>query len=189
MSFDELYPIVKTQAYFAVLRYEEPDRRKDKIQELVCQSFEKYQRDLAAGRPIKKQDYKCFVTQRAKQVDCRSIVKGGGGGTSTMDPLGFYRRRPDSPTQVVEFDEWMSVRADSKEKIEANLSFGIDYSDWLKTLNSLQRKVLAYLIEGYKCSKIAEMLKSSAAKIKQIILELRKAFVHYFHISALQLEN
>ena len=28
MSWEELYPIVKVQANFAVLRYEEPDRRK-----------------------------------------------------------------------------------------------------------------------------------------------------------------
>jgi len=25
MSFDDLYPIIKEQAYYAVLRYEEPD--------------------------------------------------------------------------------------------------------------------------------------------------------------------
>lgn len=37
MSFEELYPVVKEQAYYAVLRYEEPERRKDKIQELIFQ--------------------------------------------------------------------------------------------------------------------------------------------------------
>ena len=33
---------------------------KDKIQELVCQSYEKFTRDVARGKEIKKQDYKCF---------------------------------------------------------------------------------------------------------------------------------
>ena len=89
MSWEELYPVVKTQAYFAVLRYEEPERRKDKIQELVCQSYEKYQNDVRLGREIKKQTFKCFVTQRAKQVDQRSICKKGYGGTSTLDALSF----------------------------------------------------------------------------------------------------
>ena len=36
MSFDELYPIIKEQAMFSVFRYEEPERRKDKISELNC---------------------------------------------------------------------------------------------------------------------------------------------------------
>ena len=79
MSWDELYPVVKTQAYFAVLRYEEPERRKDKIQELVCQSYEKYQNDVLKGKEIKKQDYKYFVTSRAKQVDVPSICKKSFG--------------------------------------------------------------------------------------------------------------
>ena len=54
MTWDELFPIVKVQANFAVFRYEVPDRHKDKIQELVCQAFEKYQRDVAAGVELKK---------------------------------------------------------------------------------------------------------------------------------------
>ena len=77
MPWEELYPIVKEQAHFAILRYEEPERRRDKIQELYCQSFEKYQRDVCAGKEIKKQDYKCFVTQRSKQIDTRSVFKQG----------------------------------------------------------------------------------------------------------------
>ena len=72
MSWEELYPIVSDQAYYAVLRYD--PRRKDKIQELVCQSYEKYLHDVASGKEIKKQNYKCFVTQRAKEVDTRSFL-------------------------------------------------------------------------------------------------------------------
>ena len=53
------------------MRYD--PRRKDKIQELVCQSYEKYVRDKASDKEIKKQEYKCFVTQRVKEVDKRSI--------------------------------------------------------------------------------------------------------------------
>ena len=108
MSWDELYPIVKEQAYYAVMRYD--PRRKDKIQELVCQSYEKFIRDKASEKEIKKQDYKCFVTQRAKEVDTRSICKKGYGGTSTIDPLSFFRRRLDVNTEIVEFDEWMTSK-------------------------------------------------------------------------------
>jgi len=183
MSWEELYPIIKIQAQFAVLRYEEPERRKDKVQELVCQSFEKYHRDVAAGRPIIKQDYKCFVTQRAKQIDCRSVVKGGGGGTSTMDPLGFYRRRPDSPTQVVQFDDWMTGSVRNKEIVDETLAFNIDFKTWIEQLTDLQRNILALLIQGYKASTIVKKTHLTAATVKKVISQLRDLFVKFFHMN------
>ncbi|MFZ1081555.1 MAG: hypothetical protein WAO19_06495 [Candidatus Kryptoniota bacterium] len=59
MTWNELYPVVTEHAKFAVLRYEE--RRQRKIQELLWQSFEKYQSEIPSGRGIKKQSYKCGV--------------------------------------------------------------------------------------------------------------------------------
>jgi hypothetical protein len=182
MTWQELYPIVKEQAYFAILRYEEPNRRKDKIQELICQSYEKYQRDIAAGKEIKKQDYKCFVTQRAKEIDKRSICKRGYGGTSTRDVLSFYRRRPDSHKAVIEFDDWMAVNQRTKENIEANIAFSVDYNSWLEKLSSIHKRILNYLIQGYNASKIAEMIREDTVKVKKIIKELRKLFVEFFEI-------
>ena len=55
MTWEELYPVVNEQAYYAVLRYD--PRRKDKIQELLAQSYEKYIHDIQLGRPIRKQNY------------------------------------------------------------------------------------------------------------------------------------
>jgi len=67
MSWEELFPIVSEQSCSTAIRYD--PRRKDKIQELICQSYVKYQNDVTRGKEIKKQDYKCFVTRRAKQVN------------------------------------------------------------------------------------------------------------------------
>lgn len=182
MTWEELYPIIKTQAKFAVLRYEEPERRKDKIQELICQSFEKYQRDLYAGREIKMQDYKCFVTQRAKEVDTRSFVKGGGGGTSTMDPLGFFRRRPDSPTSVIQFDDWMTGTVSNKQFVDCSMGFSIDYDSWIEKLSPIQRLVLDMLIQGYKASRIAEKIQMTITSVKKVISELKIQFKRYFQL-------
>ena len=126
MSFEELYPVVKEQAHYAVLRYEEPERRKDKIQELVCQSYEKFTRDVAAGKPITKMSYKCFVTQRAKEVDQRSFCKDGYGGNSIRDVLVFYRRRTEG-TEIVAFDDWLAAKPRAKELVEEQISFTIDF--------------------------------------------------------------
>ncbi|MBI2417631.1 MAG: sigma-70 family RNA polymerase sigma factor [Ignavibacteriales bacterium] len=180
MTWEELYPICKEQAYWSVLRYD--PRRSDKIQELICQAFEKYQRDIAASKEIKKQDYKCFVTQRTKQLDQRSVVKGGGAGTSTMDPLGYFRRRNDSTTSVVQFDDWMTGSVRNKQVVDDSLAFNVDFKSWLEKLNESQRRVLDLLIEGYKASKIAELLKISTQQIRARILELKRSFVRFFHI-------
>ncbi len=180
MGWEELYPVIKTQAYFAVLRYEEPERRKDKIQELVCQSYEKYQNDVSKGKEIKKQEYKYFVTSRAKQVDVRSICKQGYGGTSSIDALGYYRRRPDSPTTVVEFDEWMSSNTWKKESVEDQISFQIDFKDWQRTLTNEENIILSHLMQGFKAKQIAEILQLTYQTVRAITLKLKQLFLDYF---------
>jgi len=181
MSWEELYPIVKEQAYYAVFRYDH--RRKDEIQELVCLSFEKYQKDIAAGKEIKKQNYKCFVTQRVKEVDVRSICKKGYGGTSTIDALSFYRRRPDVETEVVEFLEWMTSKPWNKEAVEEQLLFNIDFKNWQRTLTSKENQILSHLLQGYKANKIAEILQLSYHTVKNISSKLKEAFLNYFRLT------
>jgi len=180
LSWEELYPIVAEQAYYAVMRYD--PRRKDKVQELVCQSYEKYSRDISRGKEIKKQEYKCFVTQRAKEVDQRSICKKGYGGTSTTDVLSFYRRRPDQPIEVVEFDDWMTSKPWKKEAVEEQFSFNVDFKDWQQTLSTQEHTILTHLIEGYKASKIAEILQLTYTAVKQIIKNLKEKFLEYFRL-------
>ncbi len=180
MSWEELYPVVREQAYYAVLRYD--PRRKDKIQELVCQSYEKFIRDNAADKEIKKQDYKCFVTQRAKEVDKRSICKKGYGGTSTLDALSFYRRRPDVDTEIVEYDDWVTSKPRGKEAVENQLTFSIDFKDWQRTLTSEEKTILSHLMQGYKASKIAEILQLTYHTVRQIIKQLKERFLDYFRL-------
>ena len=179
MTWEELYPIVKEQSYYAVLRYEEPERRKDKIQELVCQAYELYKSYIERGKPIKKQDFKCFISQRVKEIDKRSICGAKYGGTSTIDVLSFYRRRADSTTQVCKFDDFMTFNPRTRD-VDEIYSFNIDFQDWIAQLNSLQKQILNYLIQGYKTSKIAEMIRSTSSKVKQIINQLQELFVGYF---------
>jgi hypothetical protein len=180
MSFDDLYPIIKEQAMYSVLRYEEPERRKDKISELIAMSWAKYQRDIVAGKEIKKQNHKCFVTQRAKQLDTRSVCVRGYGGTSTIDVLGYYRRRPNSSTQVIQFDNWMTFNPRSKDLVEETFSFQIDFYNFQKTLNEEQNTILSYLIQGYKADKIAEILSLTYQTVRTIINKLKEMFLKFF---------
>lgn len=179
MGWDELYPIVAEQAYYAVMRYD--PRRKDKVQELVCQSYEKYQNDLNKGKEIKKQEFKCFVTQRAKEVDQRSICKKGFGGTSTIDALSFYRRRPDVNTEIVEYDEWMT-RTWNKQAVEEQFSFNVDFKDWQQTLSIQEHTILTHLMEGYPVKQIAESLHLTYTIVKQIIKTIKEKFLEYFRL-------
>lgn len=182
MTWEELYPILKIQAEFAVLRYEEPARRKDKIQELVCQAYELYKSYLAKGKPIDKNQFKQFISKRSREVDKRSLCKKGLGGTSTLDVLSFYRRRPDSETPVVRYDDWMLCTPRSKQLVDDNLAFNVDFNNWLMKLNTSQKCLLDLLIQGYKTSRIAEKLRTSAKVVKDKIIELRNSFVSFFSI-------
>ncbi len=139
-------------------------------------------RDKAAGKEVKRQDYKCFVTQRAKEVDQRSICKKGFGGTSTLDALSFYRRRPDVETEIIEFDEWMTSRPWKKEALEEQYSFNLDFKDWQQTLTSEEKTILSHLMQGYKASKIAEILQLTYHTVKTIISNLKQAFLDYFRL-------
>jgi hypothetical protein len=179
LSWEELYPVVAEQAYYAVMRYD--PRRKDKIQELLCQSYEKYSRDISKGKEIKKQEYKCFITQRAKEVDQRSICKKGYGGTSTIDVLSFYRRRPDVETEIIEYDEWMT-RTWNKKAVEEQFSFNVDFKDWQQTLSTQEHTILTYLIQGYPVKQIAEFLHTTYQAVRTIISKLKQLFLEYFRL-------
>ena len=178
MSWEELYPVVAEQAYWTVLRYD--PRRQDKIQELVCQSYEKYQNDRSRGKEIKKQEYKCFITQRAKEVDQRSICKKGYGGTSTIDALSFYRRRSDVNTEIVEYDDWMTSKPWNKEAVEEQFSFNVDFKDWQNSLTKEEKTILSHLIQGYKAKQIADILQLAYHTVQSIIKKIKEAFLNYF---------
>jgi ATP/maltotriose-dependent transcriptional regulator MalT len=178
MSWEELYPTINEQAYYAVFRYD--PRRKDKIQELVCQSYEKYLNDIAAGKEIKKQNFKCFVTRRAREVDQRSFCKKGSGGTSTIDALSFYRRRPDVETEIVEFDDRMIAKNRKKDAIEDAIAFQIDFQNWKNKLTRTELNILQLLLAGYKELKITELLKLSYSTVKENIKRIQQAYQEYF---------
>ncbi len=178
MTWNEMYPVVTEQAKYAVLRYDE--RRQDKVQELVCQAFEKYQIDIAAGKEIKKQPYKCFVTQRAKEVDVRSVCKDGFGGTSQLDVLGYYLRREDSPIEVGCFDEWMPTNAKSREAADSALTFNVDYSIWMSKLNDSQKRIVDYLVQGFSFKEISAITRMTRSTIKKIVQEIQQACTNYF---------
>jgi len=129
-----------------------------------------------------KQKFKRFVTQRAKQVDLRSVCKKGYGGTSVIDVLSFYRRRPNVDTKIIEFAEWMTYKPNTKERVEEAVSFSIDYSYWFERLDQTEKKVFNYLLEGYRVSKIAEFLRMGIKIVQKIIEDLKQKFLKYFQI-------
>jgi len=180
MTWEQLYPIVKEQVYYAVLRYD--PRRIDKMQELICQSYELYKSHVEKEIPINKNVFKQFITKRSREIDIRSVCKKGYGGTSSLDPLSFINRRSTSPVSVVEFSEWMNVTPKTKENVEANVVFSVDYNDWLQKLSTAHKQILEYLIQGFTAPKIATLLHEKTTKVRQIIKELRHYFVKFFMV-------
>lgn len=124
MNWTELYPIVKEQAYYAVMRYD--PRRADKLQELICQAYQLFKSNVDKGKPINKNHFKQFITKRSREVDFRSIYPKGTGWTTALDPLSFVNRRSTSPITLLEFNDWITFNPKSKELVEANMAFGVD---------------------------------------------------------------
>lgn len=49
----------------------------------------------------------------------------------------------------------MNVTPKTKENVEANVAFGVDYKDWLQKLSTPHKQILEYLIQGFTAPKIA----------------------------------
>ncbi|MHB8337521.1 MAG: hypothetical protein ACYDEE_08900 [Ignavibacteriaceae bacterium] len=76
----------------------------------------------------------------------------------------------------------MTVTQRTKENIEANLAFAVDYKSWLNKLDDLHRKILDCLIQGYQTRKISEMINLAIEEVRQIIRELKRMFIEFFEI-------
>lgn len=92
------------------------------------------------GHDITRQKYKQFITKRARELDTRSVVKQGYGGTSKIDALGYFRRRSDSKTDIVQFDDWMCFDG-NRNTVEQNYNFQIDFKEFFSKLSEVQQKV------------------------------------------------
>ncbi len=94
--------------------------------------------------------------------------------------MSFYRRRPDVDTEIIEFDEWMTLKQRNKEEVEEAIAFQIDYNSWQAKLSRIEKKVLNFLIQGFDARTIADKVHCSYTRIKNIVTDLKKAFVRYF---------
>lgn len=116
-------------------------------------------------------------------MDLRSVCKNKLGGTSTIDALSFYRRRPDSGTEIVQYDEWISSNALRKDCFEDAISFQIDFSNWQLTLSKIERRILNLLLKGYTATKIAQKVKLNYITVREKINKMKAAFILYFQLN------
>jgi len=186
MSFEEMYPVLRTQALYATMRYD--PRKKDKMAELLAMAYVQYKKDIESCREPNLNIYKALISKRSREIDYRSVCLKGFGGNSTLDALSPYRRRPDQDIEIVEYDDWQDAKLRNKERVEASFSFPIDFKNWQKELNRTERKILKLLLDGYSAAKISEKLKLKYAIVRDCIKNMKAAFIRYFHISHLQLE-
>ena len=76
----------------------------------------------------------------------------------------------------------MTSKPWKKESLEEQISFNVDFKDWQRTLTSEEKNILSHLMQGYKASKIAEILKLSYQTVRTIISKLKQAFLDYFRL-------
>jgi hypothetical protein len=180
MAFEEMYSTLRTQALYATMRYD--PAKKDKMAELLAMTFVLYKSDIESCREPNLNNYKSFITKRAREVDLRSVCLKGYGGNSTLDALSPYRRRADQDVEIVEYDDWQDAKLRNKERVEDSFTFPIDFKNWQMKLTRTKRKILQLLIDGYTTTKIAEKIKLSYITVRDSIKKMRAAFIRYFHI-------
>jgi hypothetical protein len=181
MSFVEMYPTLRTQALYATMRYD--PKKKDKMAELLAMAYVQYKKDIESCKEPNLNNYRAFISKRAREVDFRSVCLGGLGGNSTLDALSPYRRRPDQDIEIVEYDDWQDTKLRNKERVEDSFAFPIDFSNWQKTLHRTERRILKLLLDGYNAAKISEKLKLKYATVRDCINCMKAAFIRYFHIN------
>ena len=181
MSFEEMYPTLRTHALYATMRYD--PRKKDKMAELLAMAYVKYKKDIESCREPNLNIYKQLISKRSREIDFRSVCFKGMGGNSTSDALSPYRRRPDQDVEIVEFDEWMTSKPRGKQMVEETIGFNIDFKNWQEKLTRIERRIFNLLLEGYSATKIAEKIKLSYVIVKECIKRMREGFIRYFHIA------
>jgi ATP/maltotriose-dependent transcriptional regulator MalT len=182
MSFEEMYPVLRTQALYATMRYD--PRKKDKMAELLAMTFVLYKSDIESCKEPNLNNYKSFITKRAREVDIRSVCLKGYGGNSTLDALSPYRRRANQDIEIVEYDDWQDAKLRNKERVEDSFAFPIDFGNWQKTLSSIERRILKLLLNGYTAPQIAKKIKLSYLTVREKINCMKTAFIQYFHIAS-----
>ena len=181
MSFEEMYPVLRTQALYATMRYD--PRKKDKMAELLAMAYVQYKKDIESCKEPNLNIYKAFISKRSREIDFRSVCPRGYGGNSTLDALSPYRRRADQDVEIVEYDDWHDAKLRNKERVEDSFGFPIDFQNWQMELNRIELKILKLLLDGYSATKISEKLKLKYATVRDCIKSMKAAFIRYFHIT------
>jgi len=181
MSFEEMYPTLRTQALYATMRYD--PAKKDKMAELLAMAYVQYKKDIESCKEPNLNIYKAFISKRSREIDFRSVCLQGMGGNSTLDALSPYRRRADQDIEIVQYDDWMTSKSHIRDRVEDSFAFPIDFGNWQKTLQRTERRILKLLLEGLTAQQIAKKIKQSYLTVREKINSMKVAFMRYFQIS------
>ena len=76
----------------------------------------------------------------------------------------------------------MTSKPWSRDAVENQISFQIDFKDWQQTLTKQEKTILSHLMQGYKAKDIAEILQLTYQAVRNIISKLKQMFLEYFRL-------
>ena len=154
----------------------------DLRQELVCQTLAQYNRMKEKGKEPDLLLLKNFLRLRKKELATRSFVGNNGGGTSKLDIMNRVHQWNGTFEKTGFLDELQNSKMNTRQRVEDNMSFYVDFRQFLKRLNSFQREVFTLLLKGFKKYEISRELRKSDSFVTQIINSVKEAFLKYFRI-------
>jgi DNA-binding NarL/FixJ family response regulator len=76
----------------------------------------------------------------------------------------------------------MTFGSKSKEAIDSASVFDVDYSLSTNRLADLQKRIVEYLIQGFRLNEIAKFIKATVGEVKAIVREIQEQFLNYFEV-------
>jgi hypothetical protein len=172
-GFLSVLPTVQTHAKIRFHKLP-AEKREEAIQETVaaaCVQFQlaAVQGKLSAVRPGPLADFAVRHVRTGRHV--------GGHQNAAKDPLspachkrhGITVQSYHAPSAVGGTDGWRQVAlADRKASIPDTAAFRIDFTQWLKTLNRRDRRIIAAMTSGERTKAVAGRFGISPGRVSQL---------------------
>lgn len=171
--FQEILPNIRTCATYA-FRKMNIEIREDAVQDVIVQCYFAFIRLLRQGKGERAfpSVLARFAIRRYRAGRRASGAVAGRGPTlETIQKPDHRRRLGPQERRIVRWREMLME--DRRTPIPDQVSFRVDFPEWLKRLTHNQRRCAELLANGHQGQEVAQQLRMTPARISQVRRELR----------------
>jgi len=177
--FQEILPQISNCANFAFRRLKS-ESREDAVQDVVVQCYFAFVRIVRQGKADR-----IFPTVLARFAIRRYRTGRRASGTVakrdlTLQTLQSHNKPQGTECQVPRFVRWQEMLTeDRRTPIPDQVSFRVDFPEWLSRLSQDRRRCVELLAEGYQGQEVARRLQITNSRVSQVRKELRDDWARF----------